>query len=91
MSGGANDHETAHKGGDEPDILELDPPEALNVVIDGTSPSDYPDEEKRKRWRPRVLLAVSALVVVSVALGVSFGLTAKKNPPKSSPPQARRL
>jgi hypothetical protein len=85
MSGGANDHTTAHKGGDEPDLLELEEPETVDVVIDGTSPSDYPDEGKGKQWRPRILWAVSALMVVSITLGVSFGLTAKKNSP---PPQS---
>jgi hypothetical protein len=80
MSGGSNNHATAHKGGGDSDIQELEEPETLNVVIDGT------DEEKRKRWRPRLLLAVSALVVVSVALAVSFGLAEKKNsPPAPSP------
>jgi hypothetical protein len=76
---GNNNHATVHKGGGEPDFQELEEPEALNVVIDGTSPSDYPVEETRKQWHPRVLLAVSALVVVSVALGVALGLTANKN------------
>jgi hypothetical protein len=69
-----NDHATAHKDVGESDIQELEEPEALNVVIDGT-------DEERNQWRPRVLLAVSALVVVSVALGVTFGLTANKNSP----------
>jgi hypothetical protein len=79
MPEGSNGHVTTHKGGGDSDLQELEEPETLNVVIDGTSPSDYPDEGKRKRWRPRILLAVSALVVVSVVLGVSFGLTTKKN------------
>jgi hypothetical protein len=91
MSGGNNDHTTAHKGGGEPDILDLEEPEALNVVIDGASPSDYPNEERRKPWRPRVLLAVSALVVVSVALGVTFGLTANKNSPPALSPSVKEF
>jgi hypothetical protein len=81
MSGGSSDHATADKGGDEPDLLELEEPEALDVVIDGTSPSDYPDEGNQ--WRPCVLWAVAVLAVVSVTLGISFGLTAKKNSPSS--------
>jgi hypothetical protein len=86
MSERDNDLATAHKDGGEPYLQELEEPETLDVVIDGTSPSDYPDEEKRKQWRPRVLLSASALLVVSVALGVSLGLTAKKeSPPAQSP------
>jgi hypothetical protein len=81
MSGGNNGNGTAHKDGEDTDIQELEEPETLDVVIDGTSPSDYPDEENWKRWRLRVLLAVSAFVVVSVTLGISFGLTAKSNSP----------
>jgi hypothetical protein len=85
MSEGNNNHATVHKGGGDADLQELEEPETLDVVIDGTSPSDYPDEGKRKQQRPHVLLAVSALVVVSVTLGVSLGLTAKSNTPSVSP------
>jgi hypothetical protein len=81
MPEGNNNHATVHKVGGDTDLQEVEEPETLNVVIDGTSPIDYPDEGKKKERRPRVLLAVSALVIVSVALGVSFGLTAKKNSP----------
>jgi hypothetical protein len=78
MPEGNNDPATVHKDGGEPDFQELEEPETLDVVIDGA------DEKKRDQWRPRVLLAVSALVVVSVALGVSFGLTAKRGSPSVS-------
>jgi hypothetical protein len=73
MPEGNNNHATVHKDGGDTGIQELEEPETLDVVIDGT------EEEKRRQWRPPVLLAAFALVVVSVALGVSFGLTAKKN------------
>jgi hypothetical protein len=82
MSGESNDHATAHKSEGDTDFQELEEPETLDVVIDGA------DEAKRKQWRPRVLLAVFVLVVVSVALGVSFGLTANKNSPPAVAPKS---
>jgi hypothetical protein len=75
MSGGDNDDATAHTGGEDTNLQELEEPEALDCV----------DEEKRKQWRPRLLVAGSALVLVFTALGVSLWLTTNKNPPAPSP------
>jgi hypothetical protein len=61
-----------NKDGDEPDLQELEEPKTLDVVIDGTA------EKTRRQWVPYVLLAVSALAVVSIALGVLFGLAMKE-------------
>jgi hypothetical protein len=76
-----NDHSTVHKDEGDTDFPELVEPEALNVVIDGITPSDYLDNGKRKRFFLRVLLVIFALAAISVTMGVSFGLTGKNDSP----------
>jgi hypothetical protein len=85
MQGGNSGHATTHKDGGDTDFQELEEPETLNVVIDGTSPSDYPVEGKRRQRRSRVLLAVAALGVVSVVLGLLFGFYVKNSSPPVTP------
>jgi hypothetical protein len=83
-----DDHETTRKiaGNDIPELVE---PEALNVVIDGhTSPDDFLDEGRRKQWLYRVLVAMSAFVVISVTLSVSLGLTGRDSRPTQPPSSA---
>jgi hypothetical protein len=70
-----NNDATAHTGGEDTNLQEPEEPETLDCV----------DEEKRKQWRPRLLLAGTAMVFVFVALGVSLWLTTNKNPPAPSP------
>jgi hypothetical protein len=77
-----NNRETLPKtAGADTQELVVEEPEAVNVVIDGISPSDFRGGRKRKRRLPRVLLATGALVVVSVTLGILLGPAQKKEDP----------
>jgi hypothetical protein len=69
--------------------IQLEEPEALNVVIDGhASPDDILDEGRGKQRIYRVLLALFTLAAVSVTLGVSLGLARSDSRPTQPPSSA---